>query len=238
MRGAEGIGTLLGYVAVVSATVIGVRLLWVALPPLVGRLMPAAMKLDTGENWRERLLVGWSGMRGAISLAAALAVPETVSGGGAFPDRELLIFITVGVVAVTLVGQGLTLPALMRALRLTGERPWSVDEAVARLEAAQAALDRLDELEAEGRVEIELLRRMRDYYRAQFRRCMAVIGGAEPEGEEEAQPAMSYPQLRRELIDVERATLLRLRNEGLLKPDVVTLIQRDLDLLEARLQDG
>jgi len=105
---------------------------------------------------------------------------ETVSGGGAFPDRELLIFITVGVVAVTLVGQGLTLPALMRALRLTGERPWSVDEAVARLEAAQAALDRLDELEAEGRVEIELLRRMRDYYRAQFRRCMAVIGGAEP----------------------------------------------------------
>ena len=108
---------------------------------------------------------------------------------------------------------------------------------MARLEAAQAALDRLDELEAEGRVEIELLRRMRDYYRAQFRRCMAVIGGAEPEGEEEAQP-MSYPQLRRELIDVERATLLGLRNEGLLKPDVVTLIQRDLDLLEARLQDG
>jgi len=239
LRGSQGIGTLLAYVAVVSATVIGVRLLWVALPPLVGRLVPAAMKADTGENWRERLVVGWSGMRGAISLAAALAVPATVSGGAIFPDRDLLIFVTVGVVAVTLVGQGLTLPTLMRVLRLTGERPWSVDEAVARLESAQAALDRLDELVAEERVDAELLQRMRDYYRAQFRRCMAVIGGADRPGEEEAPPAtMSYPQLRRELIDVERATLLALRNEGLLKPDVVTLIQRDLDLLEARLRDG
>ena len=178
-------------------------------------------------------------MRGAISLAAALAVPETVSGGAVFPDRDLLIFVTVGVVAVTLVGQGLTLPTLMGVLRLTGERPWSVDEAVARLESAQAALDRLDELEAEERVDAELLRRMRDYYRAQFRRCMAVIGGADRPGEEEEeQSSMSYPQLRRELIDVERATLLALRNEGLLKPDVVTLIQRDLDLLEARLPTG
>ena len=165
---------MIDYVAVVSATVIGVRLLWVALPPLVGRLVPAAMKADSGESWRERLVVGWSG--GAISLAAALAVPATVSGGAIFPDRDLLIFVTVGVVAVTLIGQGLTLPTLMRVLRLTGERPWSVDEAVARLESAQAALDRLDELVAEERVDAELLRRMRDYYRARFRRCMAVIG--------------------------------------------------------------
>lgn len=207
-----------------------------ALPPLVGRIAPAALRADTGENWRERVVVGWSGMRGAISLAAALAVPETVNGGGPFPQRDVLIFVTVGVVAVTLVGQGLTLPVLIRMLRLKGEREWSVDEAVARLEAAQAALDRLDELEAEGSVEAELLERMRNYYRAQFRRCMAVLGGPGDPGEQ-AQ-ALSYPQLRRDLIAVERGTLLALRNEGLLKPDVVRLIQRDLDLLEARLGAG
>lgn len=237
LRASDRTGTLLGYVAIVSATVIAVRLVWVALPPLLGRWWPRALRADTGEDWRERLVVGWSGMRGAISLAAALALPQTLEAGARLGERDLMIFITVGVVAVTLVGQGLTLPALTRVLGLTGERRWSVDEAVARLEAAQAALDRLDELEQERAVEPELLRRMRDYYRQQFRRCMAVIGGEEDGEAAEAarRPAMSYPELRRELIRVERETLLRLRNEGLLKPDVVRQIERDLDLLEARL---
>jgi Na+/H+ antiporter len=239
LRESDQTGTLLGYVAIVSATVIVVRLVWLAMPPLVGRWWPRALTADTGDDWRERLVVGWSGMRGAISLAAALALPTTLDSGAAFGERDLLIFITVGVIAVTLVGQGLTLPALMRALGLGGERRWSVDEAVARLEAAQAALDRLEELEKERDIDPDLLRRMRDYYRQQFRRCMAVIGGDGEEDDEAAEAArereMGYPEMRRELIDVERATLLRLRNEGLLKPDVVRLIQRDLDLLEARL---
>ncbi len=238
LRESDQTGTLLGYVALVSATVIVVRLLWLAMPPLLGRLWPRALAADTGEDWRERLVVGWSGMRGAISLAAALALPTMLDSGTPLRERDLMIFITVGVITVTLVGQGLTLPALMRVLGLSGDRRWSVDEAVARLEAAQAALDRLDELEQERDVDPDLLRRMRGYYRQQFRRCMAVIGGEEEDGEaSEAarQLAMSYPEVRRELIRVERETLLRLRNEGLLKPDVVRLIERDLDLLEARL---
>ena len=83
-------------------------------------------------------------MRGAISLAAALAVPASVAA------RPEILLLTFGVIVVTLVGQGLTLPLLLRALRLPGENPWSPDEAIARLETAQAALDRLDELEDEG----------------------------------------------------------------------------------------
>ena len=123
-------------------------------------------------GWRSR----WSGMRGAISLAAALSVPATVAGQ---PD---IVFVTVVVILVTLVGQGLTLPALLRALRLQGERPWSPDEAIARLETAQSALDRLDELEDEGGVTEEQLRRMRELYRARFRACQAVLGGGEQDG--------------------------------------------------------
>ena len=80
-------------------------------------------------------------------------------------------------ILVTLVGQGLTLPALIRALRLPGEREWSPEEAIARLEAAQTALDRLDELEDEDRIAEEPLRRLRDLYRARFRQCVAVLGG-------------------------------------------------------------
>ena len=226
-------GELLIDVAIISAVVIGVRLLWVGAPPLLARLVPAARRFDTGADWRERLVVGWSGMRGAISLAAALALT------GEIADRELLIFVTVGVIAVTLVGQGLTLGPLMRRLGIDSEREWSPDEAIARLEAAQAALDRLDELEREERISDERLRRMRELYRARFRRCMAVAGG---EGGDDARAARDahdtierYGELRRELIGVERDAILGLRNEGRLRQDTMRVIQRDLDLEEARL---
>ncbi len=226
-------GGLLLDVAIVSAVVIGVRLLWVGAPPLLGRLVPAARRFDTGGDWRERLVVGWSGMRGAISLAAALALTDEIA------ERELLIFVTVGVIAVTLVGQGLTLGPLMRRLGIESEREWSPDEAVARLEAAQAALDRLDELEREERISEERLRRMRELYRARFRRCMAVIGGEGGDDGRAAQAAHDtierYSALRRELIGVERDAILGLRNEGRLRQDTMRVIQRDLDLEEARL---
>ena len=142
----------------------------------------------TGDDWRERVAIAWSGMRGAVSLAAALSVPATVSGQ---PD---IVFVTVVVILVTLVGQGLTLPAVLRALKLRGDRPWSPDEAIARLETAQSALDRLDELEDEGAVGEEQLRRMRELYRARFRACRAVLGGGEQDGTPTcARPAAATP---------------------------------------------
>jgi CPA1 family monovalent cation:H+ antiporter len=232
VRASGETGALLIDVAIVSAVVIGVRLAWVAATPLLARVVPAAGRADIGEDWRERLVVGWSGMRGAISLAAALALTTEI------PERELLIFITVGVILVTLVGQGLTIGPLLRRLGIEGERVWSPDEAVGRLEAAQAALDRLDELEREERISEERLRRMRELYRARFRRCMAVIGGDadEARGPRPAHDAIErYSALRRELIGVEREAIVGLRNEGRLRQDTMRLIERDLDLEEARL---
>jgi CPA1 family monovalent cation:H+ antiporter len=230
VRGSGDVGALLLDVAVVSAVVIGVRIAWQAVAPLLGAVVPVLRRADTGADWRERLAVGWSGMRGAISLAAALALPASLG------ERDALIFVTVGVIAVTLVGQGLTLPLLLRKLGLDGEREWSPDEAIARLEAAQAALDRLDELEREERITDERLRRMRELYRARFRRCMAVIGGDGDEARAASrEPIERYSELRRELIGVERDAILGLRNEGRLRPDVMREIQRDLDLEEARL---
>jgi len=200
----------------VSLVVVGVRLAWVFLP-----------LADYGDGWRERLLVGWSGMRGAVSLAAALAVPASVAA------RPEILLITFGVILFTLVGQGLTLPGLLTALGLSGGRPWSPAEATARLEAAQSALDRLDELEDEG-VDEESLRRLRELYRARFRQCLAVLGG-ERDGGPPEDPRLAYGALRRELIQVERAALLGLRRDGRVKTDVLRTIERDLDLDEARL---
>ena len=208
--------TLLLAMAAVSAVVILVRFL--ALAPGAGA---------PGLDRRERLVVGWCGMRGAISLAAALAIPAAVAG------REEVLALTYGVIVVTLVGQGLTLPGLVRALKLPAERPWSPDEAVARLEAAQAALDRLDELEDEGRVEEEQLRRMRELYRARFRMCVAALGGEPVDGVRAER--LRYGDLRRDLIAVERASLLGLRADGRVGQEVMRRIERDLDLEEARL---
>ena len=123
--GRPGAGSLIADGLAVSATVIVVRLLYVLV----------ALPTRTSD-WRERLLIGWCGMRGAISLAAVLGLALSV------PGRAELIVLTFIVILVTLVGQGLTLPWLIRTLGLTARREWSPDEAIARLEAAQAALDR------------------------------------------------------------------------------------------------
>ncbi len=215
LRAELSLGSLVGAALLVSLTVVGVRLAGVAWPGLGG----------TG---RERLAVGWSGMRGAISLAAALAIPASVDG------RQEILFITFVVILVTLVGQGLTLPALLKALGIHGPRPWSPEEAIARLEAAQTALDRLDELEDEGAGE-EQLRRLRELYRARFQRCQAAIGGDGSASSVKSEPRLRYSALRKELIGVERGALVDLRNRGRLRPDLLRVIERDLDLEEARL---
>jgi CPA1 family monovalent cation:H+ antiporter len=149
-------------------------------------------------------------------------------------ERAEIVYVTFVVILVTLVGQGVTLPLLLRGLGLQGGRPWTPDEAIARLEAAQAALDRIDELEEEGASE-EQLRRMRELYRARFRACQAVLGG-ESDGRPPPDPRLSYGELRRELIRVERDALLGLRAAGRVRPEALRNVQRDLDLDEARLR--
>jgi CPA1 family monovalent cation:H+ antiporter len=215
LREEVALGSLVGAALLVSLTVVAVRLAAVALPVL-------------GGTRPERLAIGWSGMRGAISLAAALAIPTSVDG------RAEILFVTFVVILVTLVGQGLTLPALLRALDLHGPRPWSPEEAIARLQAAQTALDRLDDLEDEG-ASPEQLRRLRELYRGRFQRCQAVMDGAGTAASVQTEPRLRYSALRRELIGVERVALVDLRNRGLLQPELLRVIERDLDLEEARL---
>jgi CPA1 family monovalent cation:H+ antiporter len=196
---------------------------------VAARVIFALLPIASGLAARERLVVGWCGMRGAISLAAALAIPSTIDG------HAQVVYLTFVVILVTLVGQGLTLPALVKALGITDAREWSPEEAIARLEAAQTALDRLDELEDEERIAEEPLRRLRELYRARFRQCMAVIGGEKPP-EAAQEQRMRYGELRRDLIAAERAAVLGLRNQGKVSQDVQRLIEHDLDLEEARLR--
>jgi CPA1 family monovalent cation:H+ antiporter len=124
----------------------------------------------------------------------------------------------------------------MRTLHVQGDRVWSPEEAIARLEAAQAALDRIDELEDEHDGELpEVVRRLRELYRARFRMCQDVLSGDRDARRHVRDGRFKYGTLRRELIGIERDTLLDLRGEGRLRPDVLRMIERDLDLEEARL---
>lgn len=215
----SGVNELLWPVAAIALASIGARLAFVF-----------AMGSSAGATAGQRFAVGWSGMRGAVSLAAALAVPLSVDG------RPQIIFLTFALILVTLVGQGLSLPFIVRALKLEEPRRWSDEEAVARMEAAQAALDRIDEIEAEGRASEPQLKRLRDLYRSRFRMCAAILGGEDPEAAAREQRIADYGELRRELIGIEREELLGLRGSGRLTNVTMRQIERDLDLEEARIR--
>lgn len=215
----DGVTELLLPVAAIAATSIAARLAFVF-----------AMRGDAGETMGERFAVGWSGMRGAVSLAAALAVPLSIDG------RPQIIFLTFALILVTLLGQGLSLPFVIRALRLERPRRWSDEEAVARMEAAQSALDRIDQMEEDKRASESQLLRLRDLYRARFRMCQAVLGGEDPEAAAREQRIADYGELRRELIGIEREELLNLQGIGRLRDQTLRQIERDLDLEEARIR--
>jgi monovalent cation/hydrogen antiporter len=222
-------GDLLLYAVVVTAVVMGARFLWVFPATFLSRLL----RHESDEPWKSALIVSWSGMRGAVSLAAALALPLTTDAGTPFPDRELVIFLTFSVILGTLLLQGLTLPALIRALRLRDDEMESKEEAKARIYAAEAALARLEELVDEDWVRedtADRLRAMFNFRRERFRSRF----DPETDGDIEDR-SLSYQRLLRELLDAEREAVLNLQRDGRIDDEVMRRVIRDLDLEEARL---
>src|ERR687889_2169823 len=163
------------YAALVYAVVVVVRFAWFFTTPyfhpVFDRLLHSRY---LRAPWQERLVMSWSGMRGAVSLAAALAVPLSTNAGDPFPGRDLIVFLTFSVILATLVLQGLTLGLLIAALRLRGEgEADKLAELRARLEAARVALDKLERLGDDGRVSPESQERMREYYEENIQRYTA-----------------------------------------------------------------
>jgi Na+/H+ antiporter len=220
--------TLLGYAACVSLTVIAVRFAWVFAvlhaPKWIARRM---------SNWRGAVFLSWAGMRGAVSLAAALALPLETDAGVPFPGRELILFLTFSVILATLVGQGLTLPYLIRLLGVEDDGIEDREDAKARVHVAEAALARLEELLSEDWVRDDTAERVRGAYRFRTSRFQARLDDGD-DGAIESR-SQDYQRLRRELLDAERQALVDLRRSGAISNDVWLRVGRDLDLEDERL---
>jgi len=225
------------YAVVVSLAVVLVRIIWVFPASYVPRFLFKSIRLvDPYPSWRHVAVVGWTGMRGVVSLAAALALPVVTPSGSAFPGRELILFLTFVVIIVTLVLQGLTLPLLIRALGVEGDRITEQEETKARLQANKAALARIDEISLEASFPEELSQRLRSEYEERIQELQRVDGSTYRV--RQGLFSADYERLSREALKVERATILYLRNQREINDEVLRRIQRDIDLAEVRLRDG
>jgi Na+/H+ antiporter len=224
-----------GYAALVAAVVIATRFLWVFTVPYVIRALDRRpqqrLRRTTAQS---RVVVAWSGMRGAVSLAAALALPLETDAGAPLPERDLVLFITFAVILVTVVGQGLTLPALIRRLGIGGGDDEGAEELRARLTAAKAAIDSLDQLEEEDWTRDETIERVRALYEFRKRRFAAQAGKIEDEGIEDR--SLTYQRMMHVVFGAQRQALVGLRNEGEISSEVMRRIERELDLEESRLE--
>jgi CPA1 family monovalent cation:H+ antiporter len=226
-------GELIGWSLLVSAVVIGVRMLWqYTVPYLLRAVDRRPSQRERRSSARERFVIGWAGMRGSVSLAAALAVPLETDAGAAFPDRELIILIAFAVILVTLVGQGLTLGPIIQRLGVAGDGEEEREETLARLRLAEAALTRLEEVSAEDWTRDDTLERVRGAFDYRRRRFGARSDGDGAEYEERTD---AYRRLMYELFDAQREELIALRNRREISDEVRRKVERDLDLEESRL---
>jgi Na+/H+ antiporter len=228
--------TLVVYALAVTGAVVGTRLAWFFTVPYLIRAIdrrPAQRARRVGARWR--LVMAWSGMRGAVSLAVALALPHAVSAGDGFPKRDLIVFLTFSVILFTLVVQGLSLPALIRRLGVGDGGADAEEEVRARLVATKAAIAQLDALAGEEWTRDETVERMRALYEYRKRRFAARAGKIEDdEGYEDR--SLAYQQMVQLVLGAQREALLRMRGEGELSNEAMNRSLRELDLEESRLE--
>lgn len=218
------IPTVLGLVIALSAVAVAVRFAWVFTATYGVRLLFSAIARRDPASPRVSTLVGWCGMRGVVSLAAAVALPETLPGGAAFPQRDLVILLTYGIVFVTLVGQGLTLPLLIRALRLKADGSAETETEIARDSMRQAAMRAVDKMVADHDMPAHEAVAVKRFFNSR-------VGGRT--GQSAALDAETRLWLC--AVSAQRAALLTLWRRGEIGDDVLTRLEREVDLAEARL---
>lgn len=234
----ESLPRILLTLAVVVAVLIALRMVWMLTGPAIARLRghPAGK-----QAWRERTILGWAGMRGGVSLAAALAIPLHRNDGTPFPDRELVILIAAAVILATLLVEGISLPWLLSRLGLKAE-DHQTEQNKARLKAARAALDWLidhtDSERGEGGAD-PAAESLRARYETRIRLLESATPSDDtPDDEADDAEMKRYRELRLKMLSIERSTLLGLRDDGRLDPQPFRSVEKNLDHDEVRIRDS
>lgn len=237
----KGLGTYsvaeaFGYAALVFLAVVAVRFVWVYPATYLPRWLSRRIgEREPGTDWTSPLIVGWAGMRGVVSLAIAFSIPPVTSDGVAFPARNLVLFLTFTTVIGTLVVQGLTLPLLVRALKLPGRdrQAETLAEAQAQSEASTAAEARLEDLLTDERNSLPqpLTDRLRTVLERRRNAVWERLGAGNPVTGESADD--TYRRLAGEMIEAEREVFVRLRDERRIDDEMMRTLLRRLDLEEA-----
>jgi len=217
---------LAGVGILVSVALVAVRALWI-----LGLNLKELLSNDRRRTrLRESIVLSWAGMRGVVSLAAALALPMTLPAGGPFPARDALIIVTLTVIVFTLLGQGLSLPWLIRRLHLAADPGLRAEEASARQRLLEAATGRIDQLYPVWPGHRPLLDQLRDTYRHRSEHIERQRDPSAADGGD--RELIEHREIRRTVIDSEREALMRLRAEGEISDDVLRNLERELDLEE------
>ena len=226
--------SLVGDAVLICAAVVLVRIAWVFPAAYLPRfLFKAIRKRDPYPGWRNIAVMGWAGMRGVISLAAAFALPFQLPDGRPFPGRNYLLFFTFCVILATLVFQGLTLPWVIQRLRLSPDRSTDEEERSARVQANKAALIAIEQLSAANEFSNDAVGRLKAEYDERLEQLQMCAENPDDCSGQVATP--QYQQLQQKALQVERNTIIRLRNQRVINDEALRRIQRDLDLAEARL---
>jgi Na+/H+ antiporter len=231
LSGSYSVAWLAGAAAAEVAVVIAIRMAWeLIVSPLIA-FLPGRHSGYVRNPWRQRLVVGWGGMRGAISLAIALTLPLT-AGGRPFTERPTLVFLAAVVVVVTLIGEGLTLAPLLRALGLVESEEQRRREALARARVTEAGMARLDQLAEAGEVDEDTANVYRQLFEMRLERVRAALG--DTDGEDGPADTSGF---RAELVRAQRAKLAELYRGGKISDEIRRSISSTLDLQERR-RDG
>jgi Na+/H+ antiporter len=226
---------LFWYAFLITLAVIIIRILWVIPATYLPRLLFKKLcRHDPYPKWQHVAIVAWTGMRGVVSLAAALALPIYKPDGTPFPGRDLILFLTFVIIFATLVLQGLSLPSLIRWLKIEDDGSIEKEEREARLLANQSALERLNQLTEPDALRMEALARVRIEYEDHILQLQSE--GPKKIGAPLRLFSSEYERLSLDALQQERRTIIKLRNNGTINDEVLRRIQRDIDLAEARLR--
>jgi CPA1 family monovalent cation:H+ antiporter len=223
----KSVAWLAGASAALVAAVIAIRMAWELIVSPLLALLPGKHSAYIRNPWRQRFVIGWGGMRGAISLAIALTLPLT-AGNKSFTERPTLIFLAAVVVVVTLIGEGVTLPPLLRALGLAQGEEQHRREVMARARVTEAGLARLDQMAENGEVDEDTANVYRQLFELRLDRVRAALGDTD-DGHVPATSAF-----RAELGRAQRAKLDQLYQDRKINDETRRVIARSLDLQEGR----